>query len=107
MSLPDLPLTVFTHLGAIPVVREPILEEEKRRGDCVLAQRRIRIVPEIAPEVAWQTLGHELTHAILWDGAVEHTLTERQHEIVCDIIGTWLAAAVASGSVSFRHTVAE
>jgi hypothetical protein len=102
MSLPELPASVPTLLGPVPVVREAIISDDPRRGECDLSGRIITIIPNVAPEVAWQTLGHEMMHAILWDGAAQHGLTEKQTETVCDAFGTWLAAAVIAGRVVLK-----
>jgi hypothetical protein len=94
MWLPD---AVFTHLGPMPVVMVEKIADDERRGECDFKDRTIRIADGYADAAQWQTLGHELTHAILWDAGAQHSLTDRQTEIVCDAVGTWFAAAVAAG----------
>jgi hypothetical protein len=94
MSLPD---TAFTHLGPMPVLVVDRIADDERRGECDLKDRVIRISAGYTDAAQMQTLGHELAHAILWDAGAQHSLTDRQTEIVCDAVGTWFAAAIASG----------
>jgi hypothetical protein len=102
MSLPDLPTTAPTLLGPVPVAVVDAIHEDGRRGEWDGMHRSIRVLSSLALPVQWQTLGHELAHAILDDSAAQHVLTERQTEIVCDAVGTWLAAAVAAGRVVLK-----
>ena len=102
MSLPELPSSVFTHLGPMPVTRVDVVDEEKNRGECDLSHRTIKVLADLATIVAWQTLGHELAHAIIGDAGLDTVLTNKQTEMTCDAFGTWLAAAVASGAVVLR-----
>lgn len=100
----SLPETAFSHLGPLAVVRAPIQSDDPRRGECDLTGRVITILPDVADAVAWQTLGHEITHAVLWDAGAQHSLTDRQTEIVCDAVGTWFAAAVRAGWLRITTT---
>ena len=102
MPLPDLPSGVYTHLGVMPICVVDRIHDDERRGECDIRERVIRIASGYDHAAQWQALGHELTHAILWDGGAHHSLTDRQTEIVCDAFGTWFAAAVASGAVSLK-----
>ncbi len=97
--LPSLPDSIFTHLGPMPVLVVERINDDERRGECDVKERVVRLAAGYDPAAQWQTLGHELTHAVLWDAGAQHSLTERQTEIVCDAVGTWLAAAVLAGRV--------
>ena len=101
-ALPDLPASVFTHLGPMPIVRVDVVDELNNRGECDLSHRQIKVLTALAPIVAWQTLGHETAHAIIGDAGLDTVLTNKQTELLCDAFGTWIAAAVASGAVVLR-----
>jgi hypothetical protein len=87
-ELPPLPEVMGAPLGPITVA----VVDDLRDGEDVLFglwepdARRISVRSGLASELAWQTLLHEHTHAVLFDMAVK--LDSDDEEAVCDAIGS-------------------
>lgn len=96
--LPKLPVEVFSLLGPVPVTDETEMEDGVNDwGDTRFGARSIGVHSDASLLTQWQTLGHEIGHIVLWDGAAHQQLTEQQREAVCDALGTYIAAAVQAG----------
>lgn len=101
MRKPKMPTEVFSILGPVPVGLVPVIEyNECQLGRAHFFDRTIQLKSGVHDTVLWQTLGHELMHFVLVDGGVD-CLSHRKCEAVCDAFGTWFAAAVNAGAVSF------
>lgn len=95
-----LPKTVYSQLGPVPVV----LTEGMIKTPELLAfgvwdevQRQIKIDPAACDPAQLSTLFHEMLHIAMTDAGLNNTFTEQQAETVCDVGGSYLAAAVLAG----------
>jgi hypothetical protein len=102
MSLPKLPAAVFSHLGPVAVERVPKVDDADSLGECDFHARRIKVKTGVTPMVEWATLGHEMMHAVVCDAGGDTVITDAQTEWLCDVFGTYLAAAVAAGWIVVR-----
>ena len=100
VGLPPLPKEVWTPLGMVEVLEVEGLADsstaETLCGQWDNGARQIRIRQGLQPVAAWQTLAHELMHAILHDAGA--SLPDRQLEAVCDAFGSFMAAFVLAGA---------
>lgn len=98
--LPKLPTEVFSLLGPVPVtIVDTLIETDDALGVTRFQGRLIDIEEDASRETQWQTLAHEMVHIALWDGAAHQQLTNDQLELVCDALGTYIAAAVQAGFI--------
>jgi hypothetical protein len=51
---------------------------------------------------ALQAVLHEMIHLALWDAGAHNCLTDKQQELVCDAVGSYLAGAVRAGAIELR-----
>ena len=91
-EFPPVPSKVFSHLGPLQVAFE-LLEEDF--GSVDLSTREVTLSVDQSAASSWRTYWHESVHVALWDAGVK--LNEKVEENLCDVIGTYLAAAVRSG----------
>jgi Zn-dependent peptidase ImmA (M78 family) len=100
-----LPLSIYSQLGPVPVVFvKGLLEapsEEKAFGKWDEIKRQIEIDPSACDVAQLCTLFHELSHVALTDSGQVHNFTDQQQEVICDMIGTYLAAATLAGYIAF------
>lgn len=92
-AFPPVPSQAFSHLGLLPVTVEP--KGETEFGEFPFKARSISISAGMTPAAEWQTYWHECVHVALWDAGVR--LKHEVEEQLCDVLGTYLAAAVGSG----------
>jgi hypothetical protein len=99
------PAAVFSLLGPVPVSVEEAraVDGEWTLGTFDKQLRRIRLDSALVPAARLATLWHECTHVALWDAGADNSLTERQAEIVCDALGTYLAAATLAGYLTLHE----
>jgi hypothetical protein len=102
-----MPAAVFSLLGpvAVSVEEATATDAELTLGTFDRVKRRIRLDAALAPAARLATLWHECTHVALWDAGADNSLTERQAEIVCDALGTYLAAATLAGYLTLNERV--
>ena len=100
-ALPPLPPCVDTVLGPVPVVIVPKLRAKRKEGGKVqlfgryrALARTIEISAEATPVMQWQTLFHELAHAVLSDAGLHNAFTDEQQEIICDVVATARVAEI-------------
>jgi hypothetical protein len=55
---------------------------EDKYGDCDIAERKIRINPDKPLDLQWQTLFHEVCHAVLGIGGLAEMLDEKEEEAI-------------------------
>jgi hypothetical protein len=99
---PPLPRSAFSHLGPLPVVEKTLDPDADYRGKVNLHSRKIVIDESLPPALALQTYWHECVHLALNDGAVR--LPEKLEEQICDVMGTYLAAACRTGFLKVNDT---
>lgn len=98
--MPPLPSEVHSSLGPLPVsLSDTLSEKEGAVGIVDLRTRSIRIDSGCNGEARWQTLFHELTHVALYDGGATDALTREQEELVCNAVGSFLAAMMKAGKL--------
>lgn len=95
MTLPEIPASVFTPIGQVPVELVPDLKDQD--GDECLGtwnygERKLRLRPGQSPAALWQTLFHEKVHMWLSDSGVSTFLTDKQEEAICDCLSSALLA---------------
>ncbi len=98
-ELPPLPSQAFSHLGPLKVTLEPLQGDDLGQFD--QAPRIISITPSQCLIQQWQTYWHECVHAALFDAGVK--IPEKTEEIVCDVLGTYLAAAIRTGFLKVQY----
>lgn len=95
MTLPEIPISVHSPIGPVPVEEVPDLKDETG-DDCLgiwnYGERKIKLRPGQPPVTMWQTLIHEKVHMWLSDSGVSGFLTEKQEEAICDALSTALLA---------------
>lgn len=96
----EIPHSVFTLLGPVPVELVATVDRNDSMGQAHFGDRTIKVQSGFHEIVVWQTFGHELMHFILSDANAD-SLSHRKLEAVCDAFGTWVAAAVAAGAITF------
>jgi hypothetical protein len=55
-------------------------------------RRVIEILRDLDPWQQWQALRHEWCHMILFDAGMHNLYNDERQEVLCDVIGTALAA---------------
>lgn len=107
MTLPPIPSTVHSVLGAIPVKRVKSLPAEDGSpsndlGEFSYHDRTIRLVRGMDRTQAHHTLRHEWAHAILFDSGL-HTVLEKYdglEELLCDVFATAIVAEMIAGRIA-------
>lgn len=99
----NLPKSVWSFFGPLPVLSEPRLVED--RGAFGITEWQPRTITVDAGGCAvtqTQTFWHEATHVALWDSGVHNVLTHQQLEAVCDALGGYLAGMQLAGCLTVR-----
>ncbi len=100
-----LPKEVFSQLGPVPVVAlKGLLEakqEERAFGLWNEIERKIQYDPTACEGAQLSTVFHEMMHVALTDSGAVHLFTDQQQEIICDVVGTYLAASLLAGYLKF------
>lgn len=99
-----LPATVYSQIGPVAVSLDDRIHADKKEPAFGLfcgRTRTIKVDSGSAPEIQLATLMHEVTHLALFDAGANNVLTATQAEVVCDALGTYLAAAVLAGYLRF------
>lgn len=104
VTLPPLPDSVPSQLGAVPVTFVPDLKT--RAGEDALGiwdgeLRIIKVRSGLPLVVSWQVLRHEQIHQVLWDAGFTDSLTDTQHEILCDSLASARVAEMLASGVSY------
>lgn len=94
IELPQLPSYLWTPLGLVEVLTSN-LDDAAALWNPFL--RQITINPNGSAVTQWQSIGHELMHAIIDDSGVSETFTKKQEEAICRAFGSFLANWVISG----------
>jgi hypothetical protein len=95
-----LPTVVYSQLGPVTVTMDDGIHADKKDpafGMFSGRDRSIRVDSGSSPENQLATLMHEVVHLALFDAGSNNVLTATQAEVVCDAIGTYLAAAILAG----------
>lgn len=95
-----LPAKVYSQLGPVPVLLDDKIHADKKEPAFGLfsgRERSIRVDSGSSPENQLATLMHEVVHLALFDSGSNNVLTNAQAEVVCDAVGTYLAAAIVAG----------
>jgi hypothetical protein len=95
-----LPQTVYSQLGPVTVTLDDVIHADKKEpafGIFSGRDRTIRVDSGSAEGNQLATLMHEIVHLALYDAGANNVLTATQAEVVCDALGTYLAAAVFAG----------
>lgn len=95
-----IPARVFSILGAVPVKRVESLPDREGKptddlGEWDAKLRVITLRRDLSPPAALQCLMHEKVHMWLGDAGID--LPEGIVEVVCDVIGSALAAERLNG----------
>lgn len=97
---PRLPSSIWSPLGPVPVhlverIR-PLSEEAPKDiddfGNFDPKRRVIEVLDSLTPWQKWQTLRHEWCHMVLFDAGLHNLYNDERQEVLCDVIGTALAA---------------
>jgi hypothetical protein len=100
MSRMRLPVSVYSQLGPVPVSLDDGIHADKKEPAFGLfsgRDRSIRVDSGSSPENQLATLMHEVVHLALFDAGSNNVLSATQAEVVCDAVGTYLAAAIVAG----------
>lgn len=97
---PPLPSAIWSPLGWVPVqiVKhiKPMSEDAPKDIDDFGAfdpkRRVIEVLEDLDSWQRWQAFRHEWTHMVLYDAGLHNLYNDERQEILCDAIGTALAA---------------
>lgn len=90
---PKLPKALWSPLGPVPIRLVRRIDRKGRAfGRFNGKTRRIEILRRLPPWVQWQTLRHEWLHMVLFDAGLHNAFSGEQMEVLCDALGTALAA---------------
>jgi Zn-dependent peptidase ImmA (M78 family) len=87
VKLPPLPKRLPSQLGPIKV-RLVKRAGKDNLGRYDMATRVIEVISGASRVMQWQTLYHELAHAILSDAGLHNAFTHEQQEVLCDVFAT-------------------
>jgi len=99
-----LPAAVYSMLGAVPVTLKEKIRFEKRYpfGLFRFDSRAIEVENKQCAAAQLAALCHEMTHVALYDAGVPNALSDDAVELVCDAVGTYIAAAVQAGYIKLQ-----
>ena len=95
-SVPEIPATVYSILGPIPVEVVPELvsaDGDPLLGKWVPEDRVIKLRGDVSPLTMYVTLWHESIHAWLWDAGTMPG-EEETEERICDSLSSAIVGAL-------------
>jgi hypothetical protein len=98
----QIPKTLWTAQGTVPVLHHPILQSEEAFGLWRMDKRVVEIDSDCAPATQLTTLGHEMMEMILWDSGLHYLLEANLKEALCDAVGGYMAGAILAGHLTLQ-----
>jgi hypothetical protein len=102
---PKLPTKVWSPLGPVPVLivdhiapmSKEAPEDVDDFGGFDPKRRVIEVLRSLDPWQQWQSFRHEWCHMVLFDAGMHNLYNDERQEVLCDVIGTALAAEMRNG----------
>lgn len=94
-----LPSHVYSQLGPVPVVAVAglLLKDDPVFGHWDPVKRQVEVDPSACDAARVATLYHEVVHLALGDAGAADAFNQDQQEVICNAVGTYLAAATLAG----------